>query len=71
MLHAWAMNLMVQGVSTRKYGRATRLPATVQTSPASKTTASRPVRKTVAKTDNTVPRRGVNLEVHDFMKCLG
>ncbi len=27
LLHAWAMNLMVLGVSTRKYGRATRLPA--------------------------------------------
>ena len=27
LLRAWAMNLMVLGVSTRKYGRATRLPA--------------------------------------------
>ena len=27
LLHVWAMNLMVLGVSTRKYGRATRLPA--------------------------------------------
>ena len=27
LLHAWAMNLMVLGVSTRKYGRAARLPA--------------------------------------------
>ena len=26
LLHAWAMNLMVPGVSTRKYGRAVRLP---------------------------------------------
>ena len=27
LLHAWAMNLMVMNVSTRKYGRAVRLPA--------------------------------------------
>ena len=27
LLHAWATNLMVLGVSTRKYGRAVRLPA--------------------------------------------
>ena len=27
LLHAWAMNLMVPGVSTRKYGRAVRLTA--------------------------------------------
>ena len=27
LLHAWAMNLMVLGVSPRKYGRAARLPA--------------------------------------------